>query len=71
MGVKEPGFPGFFILGLSRRVAVCRLVQAQNRNVFLERHGSRLGISNDLECKMEAASGFEPLHRGKKRKDKK
>ena len=34
MGVKEPGFPGFFILGLLPSDTVCHLVLAQNWNVF-------------------------------------
>ena len=37
---------------------------AQNRNIFLVRRGRGLGISNEIKRKMEAASGFEPLHRG-------
>ena len=38
---------------------------AQNRNVSLLRRGRGLGISNDdNKWKVEAASGFEPLHRG-------
>ena len=37
---------------------------AQNRNIFLVRRGRGLGISNEIKQKMEAASGFEPLHRG-------
>jgi len=36
----------------------------QNRNIFLVRRGRGLGISNDIKQKLEAASGFEPLHRG-------
>ena len=36
----------------------------QNRNIFLVRRGRGLGIANDIKEKMEAASGFEPLHRG-------
>jgi site-specific recombinase XerD len=36
----------------------------QNRNIFLVRRGRGLGISNDIKRKLEAASGFEPLHRG-------
>ena len=36
----------------------------QNRNIFLVRRGRGLGISNDIKREMEAASGFEPLHRG-------
>ncbi|MBI2988094.1 MAG: site-specific integrase [Deltaproteobacteria bacterium] len=37
---------------------------AQNRNIFLVRRGRGLGISNEIKQKVEAASGFEPLHRG-------
>jgi integrase len=37
---------------------------AQNRNVFLVRRGRGLGIVNEIAENMEAASGFEPLHRG-------
>ena len=37
---------------------------AQNRNVFLVRRGRGLGIFNEIKDNMEAASGFEPLHRG-------
>ena len=37
---------------------------AQNRNVFLVRRGRGLGIVNEIKDNMEAASGFEPLHRG-------
>src|SRR5215813_4069328 len=37
---------------------------AQNRNVFLARRGRGLGIVNEIKDNMEAASGFEPLHRG-------
>src|SRR5262245_16944421 len=36
----------------------------QNRNIFLVRRGRGLGISNEIKQKVEAASGFEPLHRG-------
>ena len=36
----------------------------QNRNIFLVQRGRGLGISNDIKRKLEAASGFEPLHRG-------
>jgi hypothetical protein len=36
----------------------------QNRNVFLVRRGRGLGIVNDYKPSLEAASGFEPLHRG-------
>jgi len=36
----------------------------QNRNIFLVRRGRGLGISNDIKNVLEAASGFEPLHRG-------
>ena len=36
----------------------------QNRNIFLVRRGRGLGIVNDFKAEMEAASGFEPLHRG-------
>ena len=37
---------------------------AQNRNVFLVRRGRGLGIVNEIADNLEAASGFEPLHRG-------
>ncbi len=37
---------------------------AQNRNIFLVRRGRGLGIVNDFKDELEAASGFEPLHRG-------
>jgi Phage integrase family len=37
---------------------------AQNRNVFLVRRGRGLGIVSEINDNMEAASGFEPLHRG-------
>ena len=36
----------------------------QNRNIFLVRRGRGLGILNDSKRELEAASGFEPLHRG-------
>ena len=36
----------------------------QNRNIFLVRKGRGLGILNDSKRDLEAASGFEPLHRG-------
>jgi hypothetical protein len=36
----------------------------QNRNVFLVRRGRGLGIVHEIKDNMEAASGFEPLHRG-------
>ena len=36
----------------------------QNRNIFLVRRGRGLGILNDCKRELEAASGFEPLHRG-------
>ena len=36
----------------------------QNRNIFLVRRGRGLGIVNDFNGELEAASGFEPLHRG-------
>jgi integrase-like protein len=36
----------------------------QNRNIFLVRRGRGLGIVNDFKDDLEAASGFEPLHRG-------
>jgi hypothetical protein len=36
----------------------------QNRNNFLVRRGRGLGIVNEIKDNMEAASGFEPLHRG-------
>ena len=31
---------------------------------FFVRRNRRLGISNEIKDNMEAASGFEPLHRG-------
>ena len=37
---------------------------AQNRNAFLVPRGRGLGIVNEIKDNMEAASGFEPLHRG-------
>jgi hypothetical protein len=37
---------------------------AQNRNVFLVRTARGLGIVNEIKDNVEAASGFEPLHRG-------
>jgi len=36
----------------------------QNRNILLVRRGRGLGILNDSKRELEAASGFEPLHRG-------
>jgi integrase len=36
----------------------------QNRNIFLVRRGRGLGIANEIKQNLEAASGFEPLHRG-------
>jgi hypothetical protein len=36
----------------------------QNRNIFLVRKGRGLGLLNDTDSLLEAASGFEPLHRG-------
>jgi hypothetical protein len=36
----------------------------QNRNIYLVRRGRGLGILNDIKDELEAASGFEPLHRG-------
>jgi hypothetical protein len=36
----------------------------QNRNIFLVRRGRGLGLFNDNNSSLEAASGFEPLHRG-------
>ncbi len=36
----------------------------QNRNIFLVRRGRGLGLLNENESSLEAASGFEPLHRG-------
>jgi hypothetical protein len=36
----------------------------QNRNIFLVRRERGLGIVNDFKDELEAASGFEPLHRG-------
>jgi integrase len=44
--------------------AVLPLNLEQNRNIFLVRRGRGLGISNEIKQKLEAASGFEPLHRG-------
>jgi len=44
--------------------AVSPLKLEQNRNIFLVRRGRGLGIANDIKEKLEAASGFEPLHRG-------
>ena len=44
--------------------AVSPLNLEQNRNIFLVRRGRGLGIANDIKGKLEAASGFEPLHRG-------
>ncbi len=44
--------------------AVSPLNLEQNRNIFLVRRGRGLGISNDIKRNLEAASGFEPLHRG-------
>ena len=44
--------------------AVSPLNLEQNRNIFLVRRGRGLGISNEIKQKLEAASGFEPLHRG-------
>jgi hypothetical protein len=35
----------------------------QNRNIFLVRKGRGLGLYNNNSL-LEAASGFEPLHRG-------
>jgi hypothetical protein len=32
--------------------------------MFLARRGRGLGIVNEIKDNMEAASGFEPLHRG-------
>ena len=43
----------------------------QNRNIFLVRRGRGLGIVNDFKAELEAASGFEPLHRDQKTKIKK
>lgn len=43
----------------------------QNRNIFLVRRGRGLGILNDFNGELEAASGFEPLHRGQDAKSKK
>ena len=36
----------------------------QKRNIFLVRGGRGLGLLNDFRQDLEAASGFEPLHRG-------
>jgi len=36
----------------------------QNRNIFLVRRGRGLGLFNENKRDLEAASGFEPLHRG-------
>jgi hypothetical protein len=36
----------------------------QNRNIFLVRKGRGLGLLNENNSLLEAASGFEPLHRG-------
>ena len=36
----------------------------RNRNIFFVRRGRGLGILNDFKRELEAASGFEPLHRG-------
>ena len=44
--------------------AVSPLNLEQNRNIFLVRRGRGLGILNDFKRRVEAASGFEPLHRG-------
>ena len=44
--------------------AVLPLKLEQNRNIFLVRRGRGLGIVNDFKADLEAASGFEPLHRG-------
>jgi len=44
--------------------AVSPLNLEQNRNIFLVRRGRGLGIANDFNKNLEAASGFEPLHRG-------
>jgi Phage integrase family len=44
--------------------AVSPLNLAQNRNIFLVRRGRGLGIANNFRQNLEAASGFEPLHRG-------
>ena len=44
--------------------AVSTLKLEQNRNIFLVRRGRGLGILNDSKRDLEAASGFEPLHRG-------
>jgi len=37
---------------------------ARSRNVYLVRRGRGLGIAKDINENVEAASGFEPLHRG-------
>jgi len=44
--------------------AVSTLNLEQNRNIFLVRRARGLGLANDFKNKLEAASGFEPLHRG-------
>jgi len=44
--------------------AVSPLKLEQKRNIFLVRRGGGLGIANDFRHNLEAASGFEPLHRG-------
>ncbi len=44
--------------------AVLPLNLEQNRNIFLVRRGRGLGLLNDFKQNLEAASGFEPLHRG-------
>ena len=36
----------------------------QNRNIFLVRKGRGLGLLGENKSLLEAASGFEPLHRG-------
>ena len=64
VSVKKPGFPGFLISGLSPTATVYHPFLAQNRNVFLVRRGRGLGIANEINDNLEAASGFEPLHRG-------
>ncbi len=44
--------------------AVSPLNLEQNRNIFLVRRGRSLGIASEIKKDLEAASGFEPLHRG-------
>jgi hypothetical protein len=44
--------------------AVSPLNLEQNRNIFSVRRGRGLRLLSDLKQNLEAASGFEPLHRG-------